>query len=189
VSEQNGGGVGAGIAVAGFLGRLGAMWDGLDGQRQERVLRGMLQFLENPVDSPVVKKLVGSKGPATSAQTYSFIDLGAPPGGKIWDVRRVGVWGTATDSFTAVPSAIAEIGIFPAVPSDGPTAPALEHLVTVATAANIPYAPTWLRGQLTLYASEHLVVIIKSIGNNVNVGAAAQALEWDESQRSSWESP
>jgi len=190
VSGNNGGpGVGLAVGVAGFLGQLGEMWDGLDAGGRERVLHGMLQFFANPVDSPTVKKLVGSKGALASAATYSFIDLGTPPGGKVWDVRRLAVWGTATDSFTAVANAMAGIAVFPSVPADGPNATALEHVVAVATAANIPITASWLRGQLTLVASEHLVVIIKSIGNNVNIACSAQALEWDESQRSSRESP
>ena len=126
---KNGGGLAIGVGLAAFLGKLGDKWSALGDIEQERVLEGMLQFMGNPVLSPTVKKLIGSKTGAASAATYSFIDLGTPPGGKIWDVRRLAIWGTATDAFTAVPSAIANIAIFPSVPADGASAPALEHVV------------------------------------------------------------
>ena len=157
-----------------------------------RAFTGLVNFLENPVLSPTIKKPAASKAGASA--TYTFLDLGSPPSGKLWDVRRLAIWQTGTaaganvDVVTATATVIAWVFIARQVPPDGSVIPPMENLVDTATAANLPYKNTWSRDETTLLGLEHLIVGIKSMGT-IQVQASAQVVEFDESQRRSWIAP
>lgn len=157
-----------------------------------RAFTGLVNFLENPILSPTIRPRTASKQGASASITY--LDLGAPPSGKVWDVRQIAVFGTGTaagaqtDPFTSVASAIAQVWASRNIPLDGAFLSAPDRVMLTASAANLPLTNTWSRDEFTLLSLEHLIVAIKSLGT-ITISATAQVVEWDESQRRSWIAP
>jgi hypothetical protein len=138
----------------------------------------------HPVHSPLVRKFSTAKQTPAVALTYTFFDVGGPPKGRIWDLRRLTVWGA--DPTTAI-TGNCFVFINNTPPFDSATLPAnFPELIGNTTTTTIPYRDSWGRGTALLLAQERVMVGIKGLPNSTPVWVYGQAIEWLEDDMLSW---
>lgn len=130
------------------------------------------KFLEpNPVRSPLIRKLNVTKTAPATAPTYTFMDMGGPNNGFVWDVRRYAVHGG--DPFATLTGVSVITFVAQQVPGDSNTEPPFMDMVD--TFSNVvPNSTTWGSGELTLLPGERLVLCLKGLANNQVVQMALQ---------------
>jgi hypothetical protein len=93
--------------------------------------------------------------------TYIYLDGGAPPGGEVWRVTRVAIYGA--EPFVTPPAG-AQVMICKmlSVPGNTSTAPAGFPGV-VASPAPFPNAAHFSAGEFELGLDDHVVIVIKNL--------------------------
>jgi hypothetical protein len=170
--------IAAGVGFDAALGQITERLDKISAQLEISGKRGD----KNPVQTPLVRKFAASKVAANV--TYNFIDCGGPARGRIWDLRRLAVYGP--DPFTAVTGNVF-VFIGSVQPFDSSTEPAnFPEIVGDLATTTIPYRDSWPRGTATLLPQERVFVGLKSVPNATVLWVYGQAVEWWENDADSW---
>jgi len=172
--------VSAGIGLDAALGDIQSRLDSIDNAIEIIGKKGQ----PNPTRTPLVRKFAAAK--AMSNTTYNFIDVGGPAKGRIWDLRRLAIYGA--DPFTAVTGNVF-VFLGSVVPFDSATEPAnFPEIIGDLATTTIPYRDFWARGTALLLSGERVMVGLKSVANATVLWVYGQAIEWLESDQESWSS-
>jgi hypothetical protein len=132
----------------------------------------------NPVRTPVLRPILGSYTAAASALTYGFMNCGGPPAGWRREIRWFAVWGA--DPFTTITGNYVALIAGDGQYQDNSTEPAgFTQIVTTSLA--IPSRFTASSNELTLLPGQRLILMFKSLGNNVAVNCFGMAWDYKES--------
>lgn len=164
---------GAGLSID-ISASLGAIKDTMD--KIHRFLTA------NPVQTPLVRPILGAYVAAAAALTYGFMDCGGPPAGWVREIRWFHVWGA--DPFTAITGTMVPMIMGAGQYQDTSTEPSAFTQVAGVSAA-IPNRFSAAHNELTLRFPQHLFIVFKSLGNNVAVNCFGQAWDHSESTRQS----
>lgn len=172
--SKDDGALGVRLSFEAMLGKLSTSMDAItDG------LTKIHKFMSaNPVRTPILRPILGSYTAAASALTYGFMNCGGPPSGWRREIRWFAVWGA--DPFTTITGSVVAIIAGDGQYQDTSTEPS--GFTQIATVSGvIPNRFVAYPNELTLMPGQRLILMFKSLGNNVSVNCFGQAWDYKES--------
>jgi hypothetical protein len=169
--------VGVKLSLEAAIGQLSETLDGVRGTMDK-----IHKFLTpNPRHSPIVRPLQATG--VSDGSTYYAIDLGGPSSGRLWDVRRVGVWaGGGTDPFPTVANVtVGLVKIQGGQPSNRGFTQAPAFFDMALAPSTVPNDADFSIHQLQVKPGEHLMVLLKGTSNAQQYMVSGQAEEYLES--------
>jgi hypothetical protein len=133
-----------------------------------------------PPPTPIDRPLAGVC--TADGSTYMYIDLGGPTKGRVWDLRRVGVWPAGgADVLTQMTGAGAAnvttlLVIMSAVPPFG-TAACVPFDDLVLSQGIVPDDAEFQPHQVDVPFGKRVVVVVKGLNSGAQVAASGQASE------------
>jgi hypothetical protein len=165
------------LDIKGMIGRVA---DTLKGVKDSA--EAIHKFLtENSLQAAFSRKITMVKTAANPAAAFMYIDMGAPPAGFIWDVRRYTVVGP--DPTAAVVGTL--FTFIGPPPADGAVQPGSYSDMVDPPNATIPNSAKWSRGDLTLLQGEHFIVALKGLPNAQTIIVSMQVQQFREDDRAS----
>jgi hypothetical protein len=119
-------------------------------------------------------ELTATKTTPGSAKTWTFLDLGGPKAGWLWDIMRLAINGND-------PTATVAGNVIAFIAGNAPLdAAAIDPLGPVAEVGTgtIPNVAFYARQQLTLHPGQHLVLGMKGLPNSTQIFGGGQAIQY-----------
>jgi len=119
-------------------------------------------------------ELNNTKTTPGTAKTWTFLDLGGPKTGWLWDVMRLAINGNDPTA-TVAGNVVAFIAGNP--PSDAAAIDPLGPVIEVGT-GTIPNVAFYSRQQVTLHPNQHLVLGMKGLPNSTQLFGGGQVVQY-----------
>lgn len=139
----------------------------------------LTHVLERAIEQGRAREFDSQGSDNANANGFSVVDLGGPPPGFMWVVRRVNAGPedyTAGATFTGVLVIAVKSPL--AAPNNLNGIPAASGGQVISTTGVFPSEGTWGRGELVLMGNERLVLIITGLTPNLLVTAAAHGQQY-----------